>query len=94
MLSNIIVPLPNKSVAPSYKLEQASGNLDDIEAPVVMIRRNYLDNKKLQEKTNKYNFQGKSAISKCLLSLYHEWLEEIVSICEPEFYRKLYKNKY
>ena len=37
--SNIIVPLPKKSVAPSEKVEGASGNSDDIEAPVVTICR-------------------------------------------------------
>ena len=46
MSSNIINPLPKKSVAPSEKFEKASGDLDDIKEPVVTIRRNYFDNKK------------------------------------------------
>ena len=46
MTSNIIGPLPKKLAAPSQKVEKESANLDDIEAPVVMIRRNYFDNKK------------------------------------------------
>ena len=57
MSSNIIGPLPKKSVAPSDKVapgekvapngevEQWSGTLDDIEEPVVTIRQKYLDNK-------------------------------------------------
>ena len=46
MSSNIIGPLPKKSVAPSDRVEKSSGNFDDIKEPVVMIRQNYLDNKK------------------------------------------------
>ena len=44
MSSNIISSLPNKSVATSEKVEKASGDLDDIEVPVVTIRRKDLDN--------------------------------------------------
>ena len=44
--SNIIVPLPKKSLSPSEKVKKASGNLDDIEAPVVTIRRKDLYDKK------------------------------------------------
>ena len=43
---NIIIPLPKKSVAPSEKVQKASGGLDDIKALAVMIRQNDLDNKK------------------------------------------------
>ena len=43
MSSNIIDPLPKKSVAPSEKFEKASGDLDDIKEPVVTIGQNYLD---------------------------------------------------
>ena len=39
MSSNIIDPLHNKSVAQSDKVEKASGNLDDMEAPVVKIHQ-------------------------------------------------------
>ena len=46
MLSNIIGPLPKKSVAPSEKNEKGSGNLDDIEAPVDMICRKDIDHLK------------------------------------------------
>ena len=46
MSSYIIGPLPNKSVAPSEKVEKVSGDLDDIKDPVVTIRQNYLDNEK------------------------------------------------
>ena len=45
MSFNVIVPLPKKSVSPSENLEKASGNLDYIEAPVVMICLKDLDNK-------------------------------------------------
>ena len=37
MSSNIIGPSPKKSVAPIEKVEELSGNLDDIEEPVVAI---------------------------------------------------------
>ena len=46
MWSNIISSLPKKSVSPSERVEKASGNLDDIEAPVVMIHQKDLDDKK------------------------------------------------
>ena len=77
MSSNIIGPFPNKSVAPSERVEKAIGGLSDIEALVFMIHWKYLDNKKEKENTNKYNFQGHSAISKRWFDIYHEWLEEI-----------------
>ena len=38
MLSNVIDPLPKKSVSPSEKVEKASGDSDDIEEPLVTIR--------------------------------------------------------
>ena len=44
--SNIIVPSPNTSVESSERVEKSSTNLDDIEEPVVIIHRKYLDNKK------------------------------------------------
>ena len=56
-----------------------------------MIRQKDLDNKKLKEKRNKYNLQGKSAISKLWLDLDHEWIEEIFSTSEPEFYKNFIK---
>ena len=37
MSSNIIGPLPKKSVSPCKKVEKASSSLDDIKAPVVTI---------------------------------------------------------
>ena len=50
---NLIIPSPNKSVAPSDKVEKGSGGLDYIEYPVVTIRQKYLDNKKGKENTKK-----------------------------------------
>ena len=44
MSPNIIVPLSKKEVVPGENVEKASVNLYDIEYPVVMIRRKYLDN--------------------------------------------------
>ena len=44
-------------------------------AQVVMISRRESDDKKEKEKTNKYNFQGKSARSRRLFDLNHEWSE-------------------
>ena len=46
MSSNIIGPLPKKSVAQSEKIEKSSGDFDDIEEPVIKIRQKYLDNEK------------------------------------------------
>ena len=76
MSSNIIGPLPNKSVAPSEKVEKASGNLIDMEEPVVTIRINDLYNRKEKDNTKKYRFQGKSESSKRWFNLDNEWLEE------------------
>ena len=39
MLSNIIGPLPNTSVAQGEKVEKLSGYLNDIKDPVVTIRQ-------------------------------------------------------
>ena len=61
MSYNIIGPLPKKSVEPINKVEKSSGNLDDIEETVVMIRQKGLDNKKEEDNTRKYQFQGQSA---------------------------------
>ena len=58
---------------------------------VVMIHKKDLDGKNEKEKTEKYNFQYKSARSKCWIDLDHEWLEEIFKTGEPEFYKKLYQ---
>ena len=67
------------------------GNLDHIEAPVVMIFWNDLDDKTWEEKTNKYNLQGKSEISKHWFYIDHEWFKENSSTCGPEFYKKRYQ---
>ena len=40
---------------------------------VDMIRQRQSDDKKETEKTKKYDYQGKSAISRHCLDLYHEW---------------------
>ena len=58
MSSNIIGPFPKKSVSPSEKVEKASEDLDDIEEPVVTIRKKYLDNER--KKFKKYYFQEQS----------------------------------
>ena len=95
--SNIIGPPPNKSYAPSdnfapsKEVEKRSETLDDIEVPVVTIRRKDLDNKIEKENNNKYKFQGKSAILKCWFDLDHEWLEEMFCKREPNLYKQLYK---
>ena len=73
MSSNIIVPPPNKSVAPSDKVEKSSGNLDDIQAPVVTIHQKGLDDKKEKDNTKKYHFQGKSARPERWFNLDQEW---------------------
>ena len=46
---------------------------------VVMIRRNYVNNKKYKYNTNKYNFQGRSAISIRWFYIDHKWSEEKLS---------------
>ena len=76
MSYNIIRPSPDKSVAPGEKVEKASGNLEDIKAPVVMIRQNDLYNKRVKENTKKINFQGKSTISKRWSDIDHYCLEK------------------
>ena len=55
-------------------------------AQVVMICRKDLDNKKENENTKEYNFQGKSARSICWFYIYHEWLVETFSTSEPDLY--------
>ena len=56
-----------------------------------MTRQQDLDNKKENEDTNKYQFQGHSERSNFWFDLYHEWLEEMFCKHEPNFYAKLYK---
>ena len=75
MWSNITNQSPKKSVAPSENIKKASGNLDDIKVPVVMIRQKYLDNKNDKENTKKYNFQGQYKRSKRCFDIDHERLE-------------------
>ena len=55
---------------------------------LVTIHQKYYDNKKEEEKTKKYYFQGKSARSIRWIYLDHEWLEENFRACETDFYRK------
>ena len=86
MSSNIIIPLNKKPEEWSEKLEKASGNLDDTKAPVVMICRKYLYNKKEKENNKKYTFQEKSASSKRWFDPDHERSEENVITREPDFY--------
>ena len=61
-------------------------------AHVVMILQNESENKKEREKTKKYNFQGKYAISKRWFDLDHDWLEENFMTREPCFYKKTLSN--
>ena len=44
-------------------------------AQVVMIHRRNLDDIKEKDKTEKFNFQGKSARTKNWFNLDHEWLK-------------------
>ena len=49
MSSNIIVSFPNKSVAPSKKVETVSGNMDATKAPVVTTRQTDFDDEKWKD---------------------------------------------
>ena len=91
MSSNIIVPLPKKSVAPGEKVEKPSGDLDDIKEPVVTIRQKCLDNETENQNINKYHFQGQSSRAKGWFDIDHEWLEEKFCTCEPDFYTNFYE---
>ena len=71
MSSNIIGPSPKKLVAPSEKVEKASGGLDDIEAPVFTIHQKDLDNKKERDNINKYYVHGQYEISKRSFDIDH-----------------------
>ena len=81
MLSHIIGPLTKKffvtseKVTTSEKAEKGTKTLDDIKDPVVKIHRENLD-----------NFQGQSTGSTGWFNLNRDWLKEIVSTLEPEFY--------
>ena len=92
MSSNIIGPSQNISVAPSEKVapseevEKGSGNLDNIEEPVVTICQKYLDNKTENKNIKKYQFQEKSVRSTHCFDIDHEYLEEKVWASEPDFY--------
>ena len=55
---------------------------------VVTICQKYLDNKKEEGKTKKYNFQGQSARSIHRFDLDRECLEENFSTRKIEFYLK------
>ena len=57
-----------------------------------MIRREDYDNKKEKEKTNKYNFQGKSTISICCFDLDHDRVEAKFRTREPIFLLNPYAN--
>ena len=61
-------------------------------AQVVVIRRKDLENKKEKENTNKYNFQGQSAISRRWFDLDHERLEENFMTRETDLYKTLSKK--
>ena len=57
-----------------------------------MIRRKDSDNKKEKEKSNKYNFKGKSTRSIRWFDLDNEWLKEIFRTREPDFYENIYQK--
>ena len=57
-----------------------------------MIRQKDSDNKKENENTNGYNFQGKFARSILWLDLDHECKEKYFSTHEPGFYKKFIKQ--
>ena len=61
---------------------------------VVMILRRESDDKKEIEKTNKYNYQGKSSWSRRWLDLDHEGSKENFMTREPDFYERLYQTKF
>ena len=63
-------------------------------AQVVMIRRRESGDKKENEKTKKYNFQGQPARSRRWFDLDHDWLEENFRTREPDFYKKLFQKQF
>ena len=65
-----------------------------LHAQVVMILQRESDDKNEKEKTKKYNFQGKSVISRRWFNLDHEWLKENFMTLEPDFYRKMYQTEF
>ena len=60
-------------------------------AQVNMIRRRESDDKKKKYKTNKYSFQGQSAITKHWFDLDHEWSKGNFIIRDPYFYKNYNK---
>ena len=63
-------------------------------AKVVIIRRRDSYDKKEQDKTKQYNFQVQSERTKHSFNIDHEWIKETFMTREPDFYLKLYQNKY
>ena len=61
---------------------------------VVMIIRRDSYYKKEKENTKKYNFEGKSARSRSLFNLDHEWLKENFMTSEPYFYKNYIKQNF
>ena len=55
-------------------------------AQVVIILRMESYDKRGNENTKKYKFQGQSERSRCWFDLYHEWLKEDFRTREPYFY--------
>ena len=72
---------PSEKVTPSEEVEKWAKTLDDIEDPVVTIRREDLD-----------NFQGQSTRSTRWFNFDNEWLKGNASTLELEFYTKLKKT--
>ena len=91
MSSNIIGPSPKKLVAPSEKVEKASGYLDDIEAPVFTIhQRTWIIKKKGIIPINITSMVSMKYQSNHL-KFDNEWLEETFFTRELEFYKNFIK---
>ena len=59
---------------------------------VVMNLRKDPENKKEEENTKKYNFQGLWARSGYWFDIDHEWFEENLMACGPDFYKNFIKQ--
>ena len=60
---------------------------------VMILWRDSYD-KKGNDKSNIYNFQGQSARKRYLFDLDYEWLEENFITRETGFYKNIYQNKF
>ena len=73
--------MTNEKVTPSEEFEKGTNILNDMEEPVVTIRRKDLD-----------NFEGKYKVSTDWFNLHHEWLKRKFSTLELEFYKNLFEK--